>query len=848
MGRILSSELEVQLKNVIKKLASSSKDILSHEQKKYLKQKLSVKQKAFLDKLLNLNQSSTQKRIDQQKRLLLNLGFNEQGYSDFKNMTEDSTDPELQQAAAWELAVYHANQNTLDDAKKCLDLLSIVKKNDENMTKDFLNQIAVIEAECQELLGNVDIAKEIISNALVHGENPDLFLAYANLEVSQVNQIEWINKALQRFYIEPISIEANPILPLYDSITAENKAREIDVSKPKVTVIMPVYNSENVIKTALTSVINQTWTNLEIIVADDCSNDRTIEIIKEYQEKDSRIHLIQAKSNGGPYVARNLALQIATGEFITCHDADDWSHPQKIEKQVLHLMENNSVMGNTSQQARATDNMKFFRRGKPGFYIFSNMSSFLFRRDKVLEKLGFWDSVRFGADSEFIRRVKKVFGEKSVVNLSTGPLSFQRHSDNSLTSNNAFGYHGFFMGARKEYFESFEYYHKTYGEFYYDFPQKSRPFQIPEPMKPNREKKPSEIRQFDVIIASDFRLDGGSNLSNIEEIKAQKKMGLRTGLIQMARYDYNVNKKINPKVRELLCDDVQMIVYGEKVSCDVLIVRYPPILQEKQRFIPDVQAKKIHVIINQTPMSDYGTEGTQRYDIKQSQQNLESYFGEKGIWHPIGPLVRETLYKYHSEDVSAIHLAKEDWVNIINIDDWNPREDKVVGDIPIIGRHSRDAEVKWPADAKSLTSIYPDSNKYKVHILGGAQSAKKVLGYIPKNWHVYDFGELEPKIFLANLDVYVYFTHLDWVESFGRVIIEAMAVGVPVILPHRYQDLFGDAAIYAEPHEVTDIVDNICADPSLYKDQVKRAYNYLDHHFGYSKHASRLREGISYEK
>src|SRR5690606_33288638 len=127
----------------------------------------------------------------------------------------------------------------------------------------------------------------------------------------------------------------------------------------------------------------------------------------------------------------------------------------------------------------------------------------------VMKAIGYWDCVRFGADSEFIRRIKKVFGEKAVVEIPTGPLSFQRQSNNSLTGDGAFGYHGFFMGARKEYFESHEYYHSIAKSLRYGFPQNSRPFAVPEPMWPKREVKNSERRHFDVIIVSDFRLDGG---------------------------------------------------------------------------------------------------------------------------------------------------------------------------------------------------------------------------------------------------------------------------------------------------------------------------------------------------
>ena len=140
-----------------------------------------------------------------------------------------------------------------------------------------------------------------------------------------------------------------------------------------------------------------------------------------------------------------------------------------------------------------------------------------------------------------------------------------------------------------------------------------------------------------------------------------------------------------------------------------------------------------------------------------------------------------------------------------------------------------------------MLAIYPDSDGYEVHILGGAETPKKVLGRLPSNWHVLEFGEMHPKDFLSTLDVFVYFTHADLVEAFGRVIIEAMAVGVPVIVPYSYQELFREAAIYANPFEVKEKINQLMSDDDYYEAQVNRAYEYVEQHFGYSTHLSRLK-------
>ena len=125
-------------------------------------------------------------------------------------------------------------------------------------------------------------------------------------------------------------------------------------------------------------------------------------------------------------------------------------------------------------------------------------------------------------------------------------------------------------------------------------------------------------------------------------------------------------------------------------------------------------------------------------------------------------------------------------------------------------------------------------------VLGGASAVQSVVGYIPGNWQVHEFGELTPQAFLSKLDVFVYYTHADWVESFGRVVLEAMAVGVPVILPGLYRPLFGDAAIYAEVSEVEKQINRLVGDTELYQNHVEKGLRLVREKFSYNAHISRL--------
>lgn len=105
----------------------------------------------------------------------------------------------------------------------------------------------------------------------------------------------------------------------------------------KVTVVTPAYNAERFIDQTIESVLDQTYPNWEMVIVDDSSTDRTVEIIKEYTEKDARIKLIELEENSGSAVARNTAMDHATGKYLAFLDSDDLWLPEKLEKQVAFM-------------------------------------------------------------------------------------------------------------------------------------------------------------------------------------------------------------------------------------------------------------------------------------------------------------------------------------------------------------------------------------------------------------------------------------------------------------------------------------------------------------------------------
>lgn len=114
-------------------------------------------------------------------------------------------------------------------------------------------------------------------------------------------------------------------------------------NRPLVSIVMGAYNAEEFISQAIESILNQTYTNIEFIIIDDCSSDSTSSILSGYAEKDKRIKIISNSENKGLGYSLSLGMEIAKGEFIARMDADDISLPSRLETQVDYLLEHPEV-------------------------------------------------------------------------------------------------------------------------------------------------------------------------------------------------------------------------------------------------------------------------------------------------------------------------------------------------------------------------------------------------------------------------------------------------------------------------------------------------------------------------
>ena len=529
-----------------------------------------------------------QRRIDAIRTRLLSLGFTERPLADLTAIATGDDDPAARALAGRELALWHMRARTAAGWRTALEW--IARARPEAPDLEFRAKLTVIELLCHHHLNDPAAGQAAHDRAALAGEmTPDAMLAWVNFQPTPALRVLWINQVLARSGLAPVALLPGEEATPYDRLTGAGRAPE-PVHGPRVTVLIAAHDAADTLPTALRSLQEQSWANLEIIVLDDCSpGPETVAVAEGFAARDPRIRVARMPRNGGAYVARNHGLDMATGDFVTLQDADDWSHPRKIETQMRFMMDHPDAVACTSQQARARADLGVTRWTGRGSFIITNVSSLLWRRRAVCDRLGYWDTVRFAADSELVRRMQTVFGPGSVVDLPTGPLSFQRDSDGSAIADEVVGMPGFYFGARREYVDAQQHHHRSGRSLKYTGDPDDRPFPAPALMSPDRRRLIAAGRHFDVVITGDFRMPGPFLDGVIADIRRHRAEGRRIGLMEVHDYDAQPPHptRVAPELRaEIDGEAVTMLAFGDHVSAGTWIGA--PMAATDQRYLPVV--------------------------------------------------------------------------------------------------------------------------------------------------------------------------------------------------------------------------------------------------------------------
>ena len=773
-------------------------------------------------------------------------GYSTYGLADLNELLSSAaTDKADKLVAAWELARWHTVERDYEEALKFLHQLYEVAPGERLRKRNLL-----LEIDLNLRLGHLPTGKELAAWAIErYGFDTDVLLACANAfgapDSSQDNEmgderLEILNLIYDSHGLMPLK-KLNPELPLgLDNIAGATET-VAPAGTAKLSVIMPAHNACKTIAFAIQSLLRQTWANLEVILVDDASEDETPEIVSHLTGCDPRVKLVRLCENNGAYVARNAALPHVTGDYVTVHDADDWSHPQKIELQMAELMANQDTIGLTSSWIRVSADLRFNGTWRPGDFLVSENLSSLIVNTNTMRALGGWDPVKVNADDEFRRRLEARYKTKVSRVFDGIPLALALDDSASLTRDHRTHVRTEFFGLRRDYRLAFERWHARAaedGDFYLDpTPGSERRFPVPRAIVPG-----ASAASYDIVLACNYALTGGAFISAFNYILASLRSGLRVGIFDWRRYENDLNRPADKRLLDLIDEGVVgAISAGDDVTTRHLVFCHPPILQFKPDRLPNIAAEHVFVTVNQ--MAERLETGSDvAYEPATVKENLVSMFGHAGSWFGISPGVRQKM----CDDPRYPDPEDVIWTELIDTETWR-REPVWRGrqrETPTVGRHGRDHYTKWPSRANDIADAYCVNTGWDVQFLGGAAEAIKVLGYTPPNWTLHPFDSLDVYTFLDNLDFLMHFPHEDYIEEYGRVAMEAMALGIPVLLPHKFASTFGEAGIYCRPQEVPRIIRDIWQDEAHYLERGRLGLRYVDKNCSFDQLVYRLNNRI----
>lgn len=744
--------------------------------------------------------------------------------------------------AGWTLARWHLTRSDYVEAYDNIVFAREAYPASAREKRQFLP-----EAKFLCLLGRPEEARALLDARALAGLDPSIALMRASshaIEGNELDALAEINAVFRSFGLVPIEKRDSGLPLSIDNLTAAGTPPQA-AARQKVTIIVPAFNCADTLPTALESLAAQSWSNLEVLIVDDCSTDATAEVAAELCDRDPRFRLIRQKENGGSYPCRNRALAEATGDFVTVHDSDDWSHPEKIRIQAEDLARGEPH--NFTAWARTLPHLMFLGTALATHTLISlNFSSYMVRRDALLAAGG-WDHIRVTGDSELIWRVQALAGKRKDafrdrLLMPTCPLSFGRLSPSSLTGSEGTHVLSIHHGVRREYREAADHWHARLraGDGREVLGKIGVPrFPAPPGLRPERPAAPP----LDLLVIGDFNMLGGTYHSAMAMLRAALDPrfggGLACGILHYRRYDLDPTRPLNPELRDFAqMNGVRIVAPGESLRARTVLFTHPPLASHVMDRFPEVDHDHLVVVVNQMAERDLQRTSI-AYDPAQVRANLTEIFGSEGIWAPISERVRRLM----ADDPRYPTPHDDIWTPLIDLDLWTAASPDWRGAgraRPVLGRHGLDHPLKWPSDPAALRAAYCAGKPCEVRFLGGADHARKKLGAWPGNWTGKPFGARDVREFLSDLDVFLHFPDRDYIEEFGRAPMEAMAAGVPVLLPPEFEPTFGPAAIYCEPEEVWARVEALWRDGAAWAAQAAAGRAFVTTTCGYDAFPRRL--------
>lgn len=396
----------------------------------------------------------------------------------------------------------------------------------------------------------------------------------------------------------------------------------------RITVIMSAYNPGQHLLTAVRSVVEQTWQNLELLIVDDASPAPAPGVLEAAERMDPRVRVIRKTVNGGTYRARNTALTEATGDFFTCVDSDDWAHPQRLERSVRPLLEDDSLMATRASGVRASADLELSRVGRGGRILVS--SSLMVRTFPGLNRLGFFDTVRKGADNEYALRLEAAYDGLVLDLPRQHVLTVLLADDDSLSASDFAP--GWRHPSRAEYAESQRRFHEdVFAGRRPAFLDPAAPRAFPAPRRWERypqDGAPGPV--LDLCVVADWR-SGCVDEATLAYVTAAADRGAVVGLVHLeSLHDLRPTlDTVTPGLRELIAEGrVERVYLDDDRETAALVVADPRPLQFPGEVQVRLRARRVHA------RSLDAAERAAQYDRDTVGGYLAGVFGHPVDWSP----------------------------------------------------------------------------------------------------------------------------------------------------------------------------------------------------------------------
>lgn len=652
-------------------------------------------------------------------------------------------------------------------------------------------------AELRGLLGDWAGAREIVETTRLR----DTYYGYLRADVVNpfitgfATEAEWLDLFNGPFVghdLSPVTLTESGAVPFNRlAPTIADRVTE----GPLVTVILTVYNPDpEDLKVAANSILSQTWQNLELLMVDDCSPVMPAGLLEEIAASDSRVRILRLPANGGTYRARNFGLLASRGEFVTGMDSDDWSHPERLARQMAVMTSDPAAIGVDTRANRTSDALQRMSLGHGQDRRCE--ASLLVRRSDAIA-VGGYLPVRKGGDSEFRLRLERLAGRK-VASLRD-PLYIIRLSQGSLSRSDFRP--GWSHPGRRAFFGAFTQWHEDMlGKRLLssglqgvdDLPFAGGPARII--------GTPRASPWESVVVLGDWREPGVRQLDELITLAAHADIAILHVDAPFGRP--RDLRRIHPRLQRLInSGGLRRVYVDELTDVSLLVVRDPSLVQFTRHIIEGLKVRQALLMAEPDQCG-------RTYDPDVVYAIARQAWGESVRWvicEGLDSATVENELRGALFPITCPIVVRPERMSSVRLGQARGRV--------VIGRTAVERALAWP-NARVFESIYPLGGTVEVRVLGDISGAERITGWahLPDNWVHCVRNRTDPEVFWKTVTCGLHYHRGGYPLPFDDV-VHAVAAGTVIMTDQVVDSRLAPCVVSMDEQRALDAARRWSADP-----------------------------------